>query len=110
MLAYRMGLTGDAAQWAVRKTPQPCFENTLNRIHVLFALCKDGDHFSWKIQERSVTKMAMMHLDAVLNLLSSILELESDFWYTYVPFSGPKIWRFLITRGKNFGDAFFDVF
>jgi hypothetical protein len=51
-----------------------------------------------------------MHLDAVLNLLSLISELESDFWYTYMPFSSPKIWRFLITRGKNFGDAFFDVF
>ena len=49
----------------------------------------------------------MMHLDAVLDLLSSISELESDFWYTYMPFSSPKIWHFLITCGKNFGDAFF---
>jgi hypothetical protein len=57
-----------------------------------------------------VSRTATMHLDAVLNLLSSISELESDFWYTYMPFSSPKIWRFLITRGKNFGDAFFDVF
>ena len=39
MSAYRMGLTGDAAQWVVRK----------QKGH------------------RSVSRTAMMHLDAVLN-------------------------------------------
>jgi hypothetical protein len=33
-----------------------------------------------------------------------------QFLYIYIQIFSPKNWHFLVTRGKNFGEAFFDVF
>jgi hypothetical protein len=77
MSAYRMGLTGDAAQLTMGRTEaersSQCFEDR-------------NDAFG-----RCLTNFTFPA-------------------YIYLRFFTPKIWHFLISRGKNFGGVFFDVF